>query len=134
MGKDILKFHSIYWPALLMCLGLPLPERLVVHSHWQKEGTKMSKSVGNVVDPRHLVQKYSVDGVRYFLLREGVLEHDGNFCELRMFNILNVELADTLGNLLNRATSPKVNKDLTFPEPGNFEMEKSDNIKSLYVH
>ena len=131
IGKDILKFHAVYWPALLSALSLPLPSRIQVHSHWTVEGVKMSKSLGNVVDPKDLISKYSVDGVRYFLLREGVPEHDGDFSEARMVNVLNVELADTLGNLLNRATSAKINTDLVFPKPTYISDESSPNIKLL---
>ena len=110
LGKDILKFHSIYWPAMLMSLGLDLPQRLLVHSHWTVDNIKMSKSIGNVVDPNRLVDRYSTDGVRYFLLREGVPHSDGNFSESSMMQLLNLELADTLGNLLNRCSAKGVNK------------------------
>ena len=116
LGKDILKFHSIYWPAMLMSLGLELPQRLLVHSHWTVDNVKMSKSLGNVVDPNTLVDKYSTDGVRYFLLREGVPHSDGNFSESSMAQILNLELADTLGNLLNRCSAKGVNKNNTIPK------------------
>ena len=81
LGKDILKFHSIYWPAIPLCLGLPLPTKLLVHSHWTVDQVKISKSLGNVVDPNSLVDNYTVDGTRYFLLREGVPHCDGNFSE-----------------------------------------------------
>lgn len=116
LGKDILKFHSIYWPAMLMSLGLELPQSLLVHSHWTVDNVKMSKSLGNVVDPNTLVDKYSTDGVRYFLLREGVPHSDGNFSETSMAQILNLELADTLGNLLNRCSAKGVNKNNTIPK------------------
>ena len=116
LGKDILKFHSIYWPAMLMSLGLDLPQRLLVHCHWTVDNVKMSKSLGNVVDPNTLVDKYSTDGVRYFLLREGVPHSDGNFSESSMVQLLNLELADTLGNLLNRCCSKGVNKQDSIPK------------------
>jgi len=115
IGKDILKFHCIYWPAFLLAAGMEPPKRLLVHSHWLAEGVKMSKSLGNVVDPSSLMEKYGVDGTRYFLLREGVPHSDGNYEEQKMVHYLNLELADTLGNLLNRATSKGVNKNQTFP-------------------
>ena len=115
LGKDILKFHAVYWPAILMCLDLPLPSKLLVHSHWTVDQVKMSKSLGNVVDPTMLVNKYTVDGLRYFLLREGVPHSDGNFSESSLVQILNLELADTLGNLLNRSTSKGVNKNQCIP-------------------
>ena len=116
LGKDILKFHSIYWPAMLMCLELELPHKLLVHSHWTVENVKMSKSLGNVVDPNTLIDKYSSDGLRYFLLREGVPHSDGNFSESSMVKLLNLELADTLGNLLNRCSSKGVNSEKIIPK------------------
>ena len=128
LGKDILKFHAIYWPAMLMCLQLPLPQKLLVHCHWTVDNVKMSKSLGNVVDPNILIDKYSSDGVRYFLLREGVPHSDGNFSESSMIQLLNLELADTLGNLLNRCSSKGVNKEQIVPKyPPSF-----DHICSLH--
>ena len=122
LGKDILKFHAIYWPAMLMCLQLPLPQKLLVHCHWTVDNVKMSKSLGNVVDPNILIDNYSSDGVRYFLLREGVPHSDGNFSESSMIQLLNLELADTLGNLLNRCASKGVNKEQIIPKyPSSFE-------------
>ena len=124
LGKDILKFHSIYWPAMLMCLELELPHKLLVHSHWTVENVKMSKSIGNVVDPNTLLEKYSSDGLRYFLLREGVPHSDGNFSESSMVKLLNLELADTLGNLLNRCSSKGVNSEKIIPRyPADYHEE-----------
>ncbi|CAD5119712.1 DgyrCDS8302 [Dimorphilus gyrociliatus] len=115
VGKDILKFHAIYWPAFLMGAGLQLPKKIVCHSHWTVNNLKMSKSIGNVVDPQELATKYQTDGLRYFLLREGTLGSDGNFCEKRMIEVLNAELCNVLGNLLNRVSSQSINKDQIFP-------------------
>ena len=124
LGKDILKFHSIYWPAMLMCLDLDLPHKLLVHSHWTVDNVKMSKSIGNVVDPNTLMEKYSSDGLRYFLLREGVPHSDGNFSESSMVQLLNLELADTLGNLLNRCSSKGVNREEVIPRyPAAYQEE-----------
>ena len=109
IGKDILKFHCVYWPAFLMAAGLELPRAVRVHSHWQVDGAKMSKSKGNVVDPRDVINRYGVDGLRYFLLREGVPHSDGNYSEAKMVGYLNAELANTLGNLLSRCTAKGVN-------------------------
>ena len=72
------RFHAIYWPAFLLAADLPLPRSVVCHSHWMVDNFKMSKSVGNVIDPMSLRDKYTSDGLRYFLLREGVLSHDGS--------------------------------------------------------
>ncbi len=111
IGKDILKFHAIYWPAFLMAAGLPLPRLVRVHSHWMVDGEKMSKSKGNVVDPVDLAERFTSEGLRYFLLREGVPHSDGNFSEKKMTNYLNSELANTLGNLLSRCTAKAFRKD-----------------------
>lgn len=105
VGKDILKFHAIYWPAFLLAAGLPLPKRIVAHAHWTVDNVKMSKSLGNVVDPHEMLHKYGADSVRYFLLREGVLNDDGDFNASLLEDRVNSELADTLGNLVSRSTA-----------------------------
>lgn len=78
IGKDILKFHGIYWPAFAIAAGFEPPERLLVHSHWTVDGQKMSKSKGNVVSPNTVAERYTFEGLRYFLLREGVAHSDGS--------------------------------------------------------
>ncbi|DAZ97959.1 TPA: hypothetical protein N0F65_006384 [Lagenidium giganteum] len=108
VGKDIIKFHAIYWPAFLMAAGLKLPKKIVAHAHWTVGNVKMSKSLGNVIDPRQTIEKYGADSVRYFLLREGVLNDDGDFSTNLLEDIVNSELADTLGNLLSRSTGKAV--------------------------
>ncbi|XP_071838638.1 methionine--tRNA ligase, mitochondrial-like [Apostichopus japonicus] len=115
VGKDILKFHAIYWPAFLMAAGLDPPQSIVCHSHWTMDSFKMSKSRGNVVDPFNQLKKFSSDGLRYFLLREGVLHSDGDYSERKVAKVLNVELADTLGNLLSRVTGAALNPHQQFP-------------------
>lgn len=115
VGKDILKFHAIYWPALLMAAGLEPPEQILAHSHWTVQGQKMSKSLGNVVDPAACFQQYSVDGFRYFLLRQGVPEWDNDYYHSKAVHLINSELADALGGLLNRCTSPSLNPSGAFP-------------------
>ncbi|NXU35765.1 SYMM protein, partial [Drymodes brunneopygia] len=115
VGKDILKFHALYWPALLLAAGLEPPERILVHSHWTVRGQKMSKSVGNVVEPGVCVGQYGVDGFRYFLLRQGVPERDCDYYDEKVVKLVNSELADALGGLLNRSTSPSINPSNTYP-------------------
>lgn len=102
IGKDILRFHAVYWPAMLMSAGLPLPDRVFGHGFLTKDGQKMSKSLGNVLDPVALTDQYGSDAVRYYFMKEIEFGRDGDFSELRFVNILNAELANDLGNLLNR--------------------------------
>ncbi|XP_004534150.1 methionine--tRNA ligase, mitochondrial [Ceratitis capitata] len=115
IGKDILKFHGIYWPAFLIAAGLEPPQQLFVHSHWTVDGQKMSKSKQNVVDPVVAAKTYTMEGLRYFLLREGVAHSDGNFSNVKALRILNSELADTLGNLLSRACAKSLNPRQVYP-------------------
>ncbi len=114
IGKDILKFHAIYWPSFLMAAGLELPRRILCHSHWMVNDEKMSKSKGNVINPNDLMEKFTSEGLRYILLREGVPHSDGNYADGKMVNYLNNELANTLGNLLSRTTGAKVNLEQKF--------------------
>ncbi|CAL7938222.1 unnamed protein product [Xylocopa violacea] len=109
IGKDILKFHGIYWPAFLMAAGLEPPKKLVCHGHWVVEDKKMSKSKGNVISPLTAMNDFTQDGLRYFLLRQATLREDANYNELKIKKILNAELADTLGNLINRCCSKSIN-------------------------
>lgn len=105
IGKDILKFHAVYWPCFLLSAGLPLPERVVAHGWWTVEGQKMSKSLGNAIDPFALADKYGVDAFRYFLLREVPFGLDGDFSDSAMTKRINSDLANDLGNLTKRSTS-----------------------------
>lgn len=102
IGKDILRFHAAIWPGMLLSAGLPLPEVLYVHGFIEADGQKMSKSVGNVIDPVELVQHYGADAVRYYLLREIPSDGDGNFTAERMEQTYNTDLANDLGNLVQR--------------------------------
>ena len=105
VGKDIVRFHAIYWPAFLQAAGLQPPRRVFAHGWWTNEGQKISKSLGNVIDPVSLVEEYGLDPVRYFLLREVPFGNDGDFARAALIGRLNGELADTLGNLANRTLS-----------------------------
>lgn len=102
IGKDILVTHSVYWTTMLMALGLPLPKQIVATGWWLVEQTKMSKSLGNVVDPLSLLDKYGVDSIRYFLMREMVIGMDANFSEAQVLRRHNYDLANDLGNLVQR--------------------------------
>ena len=104
-GKEIVRFHTIIWPCILMALDLPLPKQVYGHGWLVVDGTKMSKSLGNVVDPIALIDKYGEDTIRYFLLREINLGQDGNFSELALVQRINSDLANDLGNLLHRTLS-----------------------------
>ncbi|XP_013966508.1 methionine--tRNA ligase, mitochondrial [Canis lupus baileyi] len=115
IGKDILKFHAIYWPALLLGAGMSPPHRIYVHSHWTVCGQKMSKSLGNVVDPKTCLDRYTVDGFRYFLLRQGVPNWDCDYYDEKVVKLLDSELADALGGLLNRCTANRINPSGTYP-------------------
>lgn len=102
IGKDILRFHSVYWPTFLMSAGLPLPKQVFAHGWWTVEGKKMSKSLGNVVDPAAMAEEYGVDAFRYFLLREVPFGLDGDFSRDALVHRINADLANDLGNLVSR--------------------------------
>jgi methionyl-tRNA synthetase len=102
IGKDILRFHAVYWPAMLMSAGFPLPKRVFGHGFFVRDGVKIGKSTGNAIDPVALVERYGADAIRYYFLKEIEFGRDGSFDETRFVNILNADLANDLGNLLNR--------------------------------
>ena len=124
IGKDIVRFHAVYWPAFLMSAGLPLPKRVFSHGFVLNKGEKMSKSVGNVVDPFDLVKAYGRDAVRYFFLREVMFGQDGNYSPEAIANRINADLANNLGNLAQRSLSMIYkNCDGAIPTPGAFTAE-----------
>ena len=102
IGKDILRFHAVYWPAMLMSAGIEPPGKVFGHGFLTKDGRKMGKSLGNTIDPFDLVARYGADAIRYYFLKEIELGQDGDFSESRFVNVLNADLANDLGNLLNR--------------------------------
>ncbi|QKG28971.1 methionine--tRNA ligase [Campylobacter sp. RM16187] len=102
VGKDILRFHAIYWPAFLMSLDLPLPKHIAAHGWWTRNGEKMSKSKGNVVVPKEVADAYGLENFRYFMLREVPFGQDGDFSQKALIERINSELSNDLGNLLNR--------------------------------
>lgn len=119
VGKDIIKFHAIYWPAFLIAADLPLPSRIVSHAHWLQDNTKMSKSLGNITPPTPLIDKYGIDVVRYFLLRDGGLENDAEFGGEYGVARRHRELAGQLGNLVMRCSGGVVNPGGVIPlSPG----------------
>lgn len=103
VGKDILRFHAVYWPTFLMAAGLPLPKTIFAHGWWTVEGDKMSKSKGNFVDPFEMIEKYGADAFRYFLLREFPFGLDGDFSRKAFIGRINSDLANDLGNLASRS-------------------------------
>ena len=120
IGKDIIRFHTVYWPAFLMSAGIELPRKVFAHGFVLNRGEKMSKSVGNVVDPLNLVDTFGVDQVRYFFLREVPFGQDGSYSEEAIIGRINADLANELGNLAQRSLSMVAkNLDGIVPEPAN---------------
>lgn len=120
IGKDIVKFHAVYWPIMLKAMGLPLPKQLLVHGWWQKDGQKMSKSTGNVVDPIAVIDEWGVDAFRFYSLRELDIGPDGNWTDAGFKSRYSAELANGLGNLVNRSLSMlKRYRNGVVPEPSN---------------
>jgi len=119
VGKDILRFHAVYWPAFLMAADLPLPKRVYAHGWWTKDGEKISKSLGNVIDPVDLVDRFGVDPTRFFLMSEVPFGNDGDYSETTMIYKCNAILANELGNLAHRVCSLVYkNCDQAIPEIG----------------
>ena len=105
VGKDILRFHAVYWPAILMAAGLPLPKKILAHGWWTNEGQKISKSLGNVIKPFDLVEEFGVDQLRYFLIKEMPIGNDGDFKRSSFIKCINSDLANNIGNLVQRTIS-----------------------------
>jgi methionyl-tRNA synthetase len=136
IGKDILRFHAVYWPAFLMSAGVPLPRRVFAHGFLLNRGEKMSKSVGNVVDPFGMAQLYGVDAMRFYFLREVPFGQDGSYSHESIVNRINADLANDLGNLAQRSLS-MVNKHCgaAVPVPGAFSADDKavlDAADALY--
>ena len=133
IGKDIVRFHTIYWPAFLMSAGLPLPKRVFGHGFLFNRGEKMSKSVGNVVDPFELADTYGLDQIRYFFLREVPFGQDGNYSHEAIVARINADLANDLGNLAQRSLSMIAkNCDGQVPQPGEFGVEDKAILDAAY--
>jgi len=133
VGKDILRFHAVYWPAFLMAADIAPPKRIFAHGWWTNEGEKISKSLGNVIDPIELVETYGLDAVRYFLMREVPFGNDGDFSRSAMVARMNGELANDLGNLAQRVLS-MVNKNCDGAMPAHGAFSDDDNEMLAQAH
>ncbi len=135
IGKDIIRFHAVYWPAFLMSAGIDLPQNIFAHGFLLNRGAKMSKSVGNVVDPFEMVDHYGLDQVRYFLLREVPFGQDGSYSHESLVNRINADLANDLGNLAQRSLSMIAkNCDAKVPLPASFLVQDKQLLEqSLQV-
>lgn len=134
IGKDILRFHAVYWPAMLASAGLPLPKKVFGHGFLTKNGLKMGKTLGNTIDPFELVDRYSADAVRYFFLKEIDLGNDGDFNETRFINVVNNDLADVLGNSLNRTLGMlKKYCQSSVPQLSSTDYDSDHPLKSIGV-
>ncbi|HET6183957.1 MAG TPA: methionine--tRNA ligase [Acetobacteraceae bacterium] len=131
VGKDIIRFHAVYWPAFLMAAGIALPRRIASHGWWTVEGEKMSKSLGNVIEPRKLVETYGLDQVRYFLMREKPFGGDGTISHQALVTRVNVELANDLGNLAQRTlTLIARNCDGALPALGALSEDDAELVRA----
>jgi methionyl-tRNA synthetase len=120
VGKDILRFHCVYWPAFLMSAGLPLPRTVFGHGWWMKDDAKMSKSLGNVVRPDYLVERFGADALRYFIAREMAFGQDASFSDVAFLERFNADLANALGNTASRAVAMTTRfLDGVVPTPGD---------------
>ena len=142
VGKDILRHHAVYWPAFLMSAKLMLPKRVFAHGWWTNEGNKISKSLGNVIDPIEIINKYGLDQIRYFVLREITFGSDGDFSTSALKSRINADLANDLGNLCQRSLT-MINKHCNSKVPSMTKISKtekeflskiSDIMNELSVH
>ena len=132
VGKDILRFHAVYWPAFLMAADLPLPKRVFAHGWWTNEGQKISKSLGNVIDPFELIEEYGLDATRFFLLREVPFGNDGDFSRRAFVLRCNADLSNGLGNLSQRTLSMiHKNCDEKLPYPSDFTSEDKELLANI---
>ncbi len=135
IGKGIIRFHAVYWPAILLSAGLKLPKTILVHGYITIDHHKMSKSLGNVVDPFVIIRKYGVDPIRYYLLREIPTYADGDFSENRFKELYNADLANTLGNLISRIAKIASNTGFSYKNQNSFKqiIEKNPDYKKAIL-
>jgi len=134
VGKDIIRFHTVYWPAFLMAAGLKQPRRVFAHGWWTIEGQKMSKSLGNVIAPSQLVETYGLDQTRYLLMAEVPFGNDGDFSHAAAIRRINADLANGIGNLAQRTlTLIQKNCGAAIPEPGEFTFEDKALLESAHT-
>jgi methionyl-tRNA synthetase len=132
IGKDILRFHSVYWPAFLMAAKLPLPLKIFGHGWILSDEKKMSKSLGNILDPLEIINKYGIDQLRYYLIKEVSLGNDGNVSMENLKNCINNDLANNFGNLCQRVFSfIEKNCDGKLPKPKKLLKEDNDLLNNL---
>ncbi|MCE2991879.1 MAG: methionine--tRNA ligase [Candidatus Jidaibacter sp.] len=133
VGKDILRFHAVYWPAFLMAVGLPLPKQIFAHGWWLVEGEKMSKSIGNVIDPFALKEEFGLDYLRYYLIREMPFGNDHSYSRDLFISRINSELCNNIGNLCQRVLSfVDKNADAKVPQNQNLNQEDKAMLASAY--
>ena len=132
VGKDILRFHAIYWPAFLMAAELEVPKKIYAHGWWTVDGKKMSKSTGNVVSPDIIIDKYGLDQFKYFLLREVRFGQDGDFSEEALIKRVNSDLSNDYGNLAQRVlTFIYKNNECLIPNKGSYTLEDKELLKDM---
>ncbi|MGH2487667.1 MAG: class I tRNA ligase family protein, partial [Ktedonobacterales bacterium] len=128
IGKGIVRFHAVYWPAMLLSAGVPLPSDIFVHGYVTVDGAKIGKSLGNAVDPTAVVEEFGAEALRYYLLREVPAAGDGDFTAERLLRAYNNDLADRLGNLLNRAVQMVARYyDGVVPEPVTLDAARPED-------
>lgn len=134
IGKDILKFHAVYWPIMLKAMELPLPKQILAHGWWQKDGAKISKSTGNIVEPQAVIREWGLDAFRFYVIRELDLGPDGNWTDTGFVGRYHAELANGLGNLVNRSLSMlKKYRQSVVPAPSTDLAKEADRTVEKFI-